>query len=309
MKQRSKSRTGRQPALRGVYILPAGAPVSLGVMRMSAGQEGEQKNSRTPIPTLRTGNAPFLPTDKRAAPTAADVRYPEAEAAAGSAMCIMPAGETPGSSDAHSILQTPKSPVAPTRPRRRRGPYRRPQSQLKPTEVAEIEGAFREATRIGVPLNLAITINLLALKEAGSKTALANKAPNDALYQFRGNLRRFCRKHCVTHAAVWVREVDPVAGEHVHMAMHMPEALEPAFWKFIARYTGVDSSAVLAADKPEVLARSTDTSWLVKRVFCSAGWLKYMTKGIEGFHGTTVGKRAGCSRNIGKAAQRMQRRI
>ena len=166
-----------------------------------------------------------------------------------------------------------------------------------------MEGAVLHAEKVGAPMNLAITINLDDLREAGSQTALARKAPNEALRQFRGDVRRFCRKQKVPHASVWVREVSARAGEHLHMAMHLPDDALPALLAFLTAYTGAVSSAEGVSCKADVLGRSQDTSWLVKRVFQPEGWLRYMTKGVDGFQGVTFGKRSGCSRNIGKAAQ------
>lgn len=208
-------------------------------------------------------------------------------------------------SDRRPIPKPAQPKIKPRDSRRKRGQYTRETTRVNDATVKELEAAARHAELNGTPLRVAVTINLMALKEAGSCRSLATKPANDALRDLRSNCRRFFRNHNVDYTAIWVRKVDVIAGEHVHLAVHVPDKLMQLFLAFVATYTGVQQGHPEPGMwEAHYIATSSERSWLVARIFDTAEWIDYLLKGQDGSQGTVYGKRAGCSRNIGASAQR-----
>ena len=66
-------------------------------------------------------------------------------------------------------------------------------------------------------------------------------------------------------AAVWVRERSPAAGEHLHVAMHLPAGLEAAFVRGGRKLHRRKSGWQTRKSSSELVARSEWKNWDIRR--------------------------------------------
>jgi hypothetical protein len=207
-----------------------------------------------------------------------------------------------------------------TVPRSRRGGARNSKSRwsdgLAPGAVGGIIAAAYFAPQIGLPLNSFRTIHW---EKAGVADGLA------ATGRFLKLARDWVRSQGGGFACVWVREGGEMKGEHVHILMHVPPDLAPGFRRRLrgwlkacgaAWLRGVMFSRPVGRSLRHAMGGDVYGETYAGHLAAVVG---YVVKGAEpdaaarfGLGrvepgGRIVGKRSGCSANLGPMARRCAR--
>lgn len=167
---------------------------------------------------------------------------------------------------------------------------------------------IKSTATIGVRLNLFITINY-DLTITG--VDLFDELRNERVCQWlRTRGKALGVKFEPTY--LFVRE----AG-HVHWCLHVPEPLIPEFLDLLPRWvTSLEHKGSETRIRAVNHAPAPKGVVDVRRIYNSPSLCKYMLKGIESEHaarfgvkdvsdqGLVVGRRTGCSRNIGRTARK-----
>lgn len=114
---------------------------------------------------------------------------------------------------------------APTEPRLPRRPEKIPPRRKSRTAIdlataSDVLAALRHAEHVGLLPNRHLTINLEA---AGIGDPIVG------IGKLMKLMRDGCRRHGHAFSYIWVREVGPIVGEHVHILLHVPRSLSTWF--------------------------------------------------------------------------------
>ncbi len=204
---------------------------------------------------------------------------------------------------------------------------------LKSTDrlnAGAVEGLFlsaRFAYRLNRPLNVALTLSWTALKNSGSDRVFEGRSNHEAGEHLRGRFARKWPDACW----IWVREIGPQFGEHIHFAIHLKDDQLRAFQRFLATElrdelltpqdarlkmrhwtagpedSGLPSDILKRFGVRDLLFHSPSGAVHATRIDHGwrglQGWLGYLAKGLWQGQGEILGKRSGTSRNLGVTAQ------
>jgi hypothetical protein len=179
-------------------------------------------------------------------------------------------------------------------------------------QTAEIVAAAQFAARIGLPLNRHLTIHWEAAGVPDCRAAAATAA-------FLTLARDWLRKRGAALAWAWTRENGDGKGSHVHILLHCRPELARAFAgmqrRWLRRVTGkpyrariirtarIGGTLTAAQTAPAVYAENLAAvvAYLLKGASPAAA----REVGLERLEagGRVIGKRAGTSQNIGRAAR------
>jgi hypothetical protein len=125
-------------------------------------------------------------------------------------------------------------------------------------------GAAAFSEHIGHPLNAVLTINAAHLQRIGEGGVFAVGHLWDGLQDLHQLIRKWVTARGVFWASIWVREWAPrghegQAGEHWHIALHLPKCLHADFAKQVAEWTGEAVGAV--SPSARVSAVSVGRAW------------------------------------------------
>ncbi|MBL8574215.1 MAG: hypothetical protein JNM13_11110 [Hyphomicrobiaceae bacterium] len=172
---------------------------------------------------------------------------------------------------------------------------RKPRRALTRTDVDGIIDVFHHAFRIGLPLNVQVTV---MLEETDRLPVAARCAAYDRIKNLIG---QFARRHRFETASLWAREIDARGyGEHIHILCHMPPAMFSHFQRlamgWLAGSTEIDIRRICPQ---QTVAR--DGKWhspalyLAKQMSPQAAFKRPLRR-IKG--GIIEGLRWGMSRNL-----------
>lgn len=122
--------------------------------------------------------------------------------------------------------------------------------------------AFSE--HIGHPINAILTINAAHLQSIGEGGIFGIGHLWDGMQNLHQLIRKWISARGIFWACVWVREWAPrghngQAGEHWHIALHLPKCLHADFAKQVAEWTGEAVGAV--SPSARVSAVSVGHAW------------------------------------------------
>lgn len=178
-------------------------------------------------------------------------------------------------------------------------------------------GQFSEAVAFAYamnwPLNIGLTISWDALWAAGEHLeghCLGRDEWGRERYA-RAELARLCRLKHLPFVALWGRDVGPVMGAHMHLAMFWPSRELAQFVAMVERITGSSAEFVLQPYVADTVARSTCGGWQLdmnNRSDAKAGaleWATYITDQRDKHLAPPEikGKAFGISQAIGRSAQ------
>lgn len=184
---------------------------------------------------------------------------------------------------------------------------------LTAKQVADLIDGAAFAWAAGVPFNRHVTIHWEAIGITDDHAAAATTA-------FLKRATDWTRKAGGQFAAVWARESGDGKGSHVHILLHVPTALTrrysamPRRWlkalrgdaphvKGTLHTRSIGGSLTAAGAVPEHYAENLRAvvGYIVKGALPAAAEAHGLSKLEPG--GRIIGKRAGTTRNIGRAAQ------
>jgi len=189
---------------------------------------------------------------------------------------------------------------------------------------ARMTTAVRFASHIGAPVQTMLTINAAHLQRIGLGGVFGVGNLWDGYRDFLELLRKWVTSRGITWSCIWAREStggrNEHAGEHWHIALHLPPQYRAALASQVAVWTG---EGIGDPDgKQKCIARSEMGAWYLNSCKGNAG--EYIGKATpktrlrygrpvpnhqrkSTFHqkgtGLIEGKRFGISRPIGHAAQ------
>lgn len=192
----------------------------------------------------------------------------------------------------------------------RHSPRRKLTDHIDLQAARDVRAALIHAIHLGLPLNRHVTINLA---EAGAAD------PIWAIGRFLKLVRDAARRHGADIAYVWVRELGPQVGDHVHLLLHVPDL--PGW--FARRKPGwlkrCGLSPVLGASRTRVIRGSTRnaTGELAHAELYAANLrtleryvMKHCSRSVQMALGikswgpsAVVGKRLSISQNLHRAAR------
>jgi len=122
--------------------------------------------------------------------------------------------------------------------------------------------AFSET--IGHPINTILTVNAAHLQRIGEGGVFGIGHLWDGLQNLHELIRKWVSARGIFWASIWVREWAPrgyegQAGEHWHIALHLPKCLHADFAKQVAEWTGEAVGAV--SPSARVSAVSVGNAW------------------------------------------------
>lgn len=121
--------------------------------------------------------------------------------------------------------------------------------------------------RIGHPLNAVLTINALHLQRIGTGGVFGIGHLWDGLQNLHELIRKWILGRGLFWASIWVREWSKrghngQAGEHWHIALHLPKRLHADFAKQVAAWTGEAIGAAPTSNR-RVAAVSAGRAWML----------------------------------------------
>jgi hypothetical protein len=168
---------------------------------------------------------------------------------------------------------------------------------LDSKQVTELTRGWEHAARIGIPVNVLVTIRPFEEYDA---TAICNVAAG-----IRNKLGVYARQHGFPFVAAWTRECNPDgSGEHFHVLMHVP----PRYYqdleeKVIGWYPEPGAADVRRAHQNVTLTengnRRSAIGYVCKQMTPQAWYMRGLNRKAGG---AILGKRGGVTRNIGPAA-------
>ena len=183
-------------------------------------------------------------------------------------------------------------------------------------QIRNLMLALQFAIAEGIAPNRFLTINL----EQGGRRGNAANLARQLLFKTQ---REWVNSRGGQFAAIWVREIGPTVGEHVHILLHVPANLQPEFaakmrhWRRIigpARGVGLVKTKTIRRTHHDGSEQS-DSDRNLHAV------LNYMLKGHDQASqqanlqlkrkdcGTVEGKRCGYTQNLGRSARRRNGRM
>lgn len=177
-------------------------------------------------------------------------------------------------------------------------------------QVRNLLLALQFAIALGLAPNRFQTINL----QQGGRSG---KAAAAALQLMLKTQRDWVRSRGGDFAAIWVREIGPVVGEHVHLLLHVPAPLQREFMLKMRHWRRIvgphRAKGLIKTLKIWQLHRGGSVRFDGDQNLRAI--LNYMLKGhdqssqLQNPHlkrkdcGTVEGKRCGCTQNLGPAAR------
>lgn len=173
---------------------------------------------------------------------------------------------------------------------------RKPRRALSRDDVDEILDAFHHARRIGLPLNVMVTVLFAA---TDTMTVSERCQGYDRVKNIIG---QFARRHGFDTANLWTREVDPDGkGEHIHLFCYVPPALYRRFTLCATTWcSGATEIDVRQTSQTSTLAndgrRHSAPHDIAKQMSPQAAFKRPIRR-MKG--GIIEGQRGGCSRICG----------
>lgn len=180
---------------------------------------------------------------------------------------------------------------------------------IKPSTADNLRQAARFASSIGLPLNRHMTINLEQL-------GIEDHTATEAISSFMKSLREWLKRQGCNTASIWARENSGHTGSHWHLLFHLPPGVQlyKRHLSILKRMTGrrYKTGSVMTRSVRGATGDNGSALYLsnIERVVAYA--LKGEMKNLSGAaerprcsQGAIIGKRAGTSQNIGKAARQV----
>jgi hypothetical protein len=201
--------------------------------------------------------------------------------------------DTPGSSVNHA-LDLARAPGKSSRGRST--------THISRAQAQRLIDALNLADAIGFPLNVSIDIHWeMFAGFVSDQTRLA---------RCQERLSKWCARHGFQLTWIWVREIGRRGGRNTHVLMHVPP------WLMERDDFHVVFEAALEASLCPEGEPTHEKAILIQPADNPQGKLAYMLKGVARadasrlglrktqFEGEIVGKRVGCTENIGRAARK-----
>ena len=179
--------------------------------------------------------------------------------------------------------------------------YRRLTKGLDRNAVVDLNDAWHHARKIGRPLNMLVTLRPLDIDDiaSGDRTLVWKRLLNKlgAYARYRG---------FPPFTAAWARESNPDgSGEHLHVLMHVPLKHREHFKLTVyGWYHGAGEIDVRVAHQMTNFTadgrRKNAISYITKQMMPQAWYRRNL---IRRRGGPILGKRAGCTTNIGFKAR------
>jgi hypothetical protein len=171
---------------------------------------------------------------------------------------------------------------------------------LRHNQVRDLWDAWHHARRIGCPLNALISLRPLDCDDL---------SPLDRWLRwgcFLNKLGIYARQHGFKFVAIWTRECNPDAtGEHLHVLMHVPKKWRSRCEETLFRWhPGPGEMDVGLADyrvRYTANGRRLSAVGYVMKQMTPQAWFRRGLLRRAG--GPILGKRGGCTRNIGWKAR------
>ena len=186
--------------------------------------------------------------------------------------------------------------------------------RTKALRLDRFEQAIRFSYHTDMPLNYAITITWSALIEAGEHNEghCLGKGSWERERYLRKELARVARAAGYPFAALWGRDIGKDMGDHVHLSMFWPSALQGQLVAVLERVTGSSAATVLEPYTADTTARSICGGWQIDmnraegKIASSVEWGNYIATQHDKHPSTPQlkGKAFGISEAIGLAAQK-----
>ena len=183
-------------------------------------------------------------------------------------------------------------------------------------QVQNLNAAAAHALRIGLPVNRHVTLHL-------AKLGIEGAAVMPVLSRVFKSCREYLQRHGDGTAFIWVRECGP-SGDHVHIAIHLPDDCARRFLRRLRLWVIAASGAsyckgvqrtrkfvgwsALQRGEPATYLENLSAvyAYMVMGADCEAHMRAKLTKRRAG--GLIIGKRCGTSQNIGKRKRLKQER-
>lgn len=123
----------------------------------------------------------------------------------------------------------------------------------------------RVAEAVGLPLRHHLTVRLDGLVLCDAESVTSGLHPADGTRRLLGLIRLWHANRGRRWAAVWVRERSREAGEHLHMALHLPPDLEDEFINSLASWLGEERDAKKRKPSSCLVGRSELKNWDLRR--------------------------------------------
>lgn len=103
---------------------------------------------------------------------------------------------------------------------------------------AQFVEAAESAASLGAPINTLLTIRWRSLFSDNDVNPLRAMGPAERIRNLVDLLRKWLRRNGAPPFYIWVRENADDAGEHFHMAFHLPKKKETLLKNYVVRLTG-----------------------------------------------------------------------
>ena len=148
----------------------------------------------------------------------------------------------------------------------RKSPPRRMTAGLPIGTQARFIAAAQAAADRKRPLNTLLTLRWSSLFSDNGPNPLRSLPTAERIRHIVELLRKWLVRNSSAPLYIWVRESAGVAGEHWHIAIHLPSKRRPAFAAYVADLTGEPKARGKSADATEgEFARGEIGSWHLAR--------------------------------------------
>lgn len=177
---------------------------------------------------------------------------------------------------------------------------RRTTKGLDHNQVRDLWDAWHHARRIGSPLDALISLRPIHFEDLGPVQRCKQWSA------FLNKLGIYARQHGFPFVGIWSRECNPDgSGEHLHVLMHVPKKLRAHFEETLFRwYPGpgeVDVGLANYRVRFTANGRRLSAAGYVMKQMTPQAWFRRGLLRKAG--GPILGKRGGCTRNIGWKAR------
>ena len=170
---------------------------------------------------------------------------------------------------------------------------------IKAKAVKEVENSAFFARRIGLELNLLMTIRHHDID------SLSPEERNIRRERDLNRIKQYARDNVFTTAFVWSRESDRGTGdgEHLHILIHVPSALRQNFMNVVIKWSS--DVHIRDADYKCHELRSGKMGSGLRYILKNSPQAAWKTSRAKALGGPILGKRCGSSRNIDVKAREL----
>lgn len=181
---------------------------------------------------------------------------------------------SPSHPDATALILSKPDRANPTLPQRKQGgrgltAQERSAKQQREKRAQRYTWAARVSAAAGYPLTHHLTLTWAALRHGERRDGhCLHLSEPEVVRRLWRNLKHLHRKHGMPFVGMRAPEYDARRGQHLHLALHLPEQLVPDFVQVIERLTGAptDTTVIFTVGERHrgYVARSACHGWLMQ---------------------------------------------